>query len=129
MSPLVFPLSSLSLPEKARGSLGDSGNGVQFDLKLFTDGLKNFITREEQTQTSLFQTLQQPPSRYDLYEQNTEVWELMALVAWRLFYCSDIYIALYISKPVQFGSRFTTSIHVQALRLTYVYVINRHICK
>ena len=27
---------------------------------------------------------------------NTEVWELMALVAWRLFYCSDIYIVLYI---------------------------------
>ena len=60
---------------------------------------------------------------------NTEVWELMALVAWRLFYYSDIYIALYISKPVQLGSRFTTAIHVQALLLTYVYVINRHICK
>ena len=60
---------------------------------------------------------------------NTEVWELMALVAWRLFYCSDIYIALYISKPVLFGSCFKTSIHVQALRLTYVYVINHHICK
>ena len=60
---------------------------------------------------------------------NTEVWELMALIAWRLFYCSDIYIALYISKPVLFGSRFTNSIHVHVLRLTYVYVINRHICK
>ena len=53
----------------------------------------------------------------------------MALVAWRLFYCSDIYVALYISKPVQFGPHFTISIHVQALRLTYFYVINRHICK
>ena len=53
----------------------------------------------------------------------------MALVAWRLFYCSDIYIALCISGPVLFGSRFTNSIHVQALCLTYVYVINRHICK
>ena len=53
----------------------------------------------------------------------------MALVAWRLFYCSDIYIALYISKPVLLDSRFTTSIHGQALRLTYVYVINRPICK
>ena len=60
---------------------------------------------------------------------NTEVWELMALVAWRLFCCSDIYIALYLSKPVQFGSRFMTSIHVQALLLTYVYVTNLHICK
>ena len=53
----------------------------------------------------------------------------MALVAWRLFHCSDIYIALYMSKPVLFGSRFTNSIHVQALRLTSVYIINRHVCK
>ena len=68
----------------------------------------------------------------DVYDErtsllsNTEVWELMALVALRLLYCSDFYIGLYISKPVfffLFGSRFTS------LCLTYVYVINRYICK
>ena len=70
-APFIIPIIEDKLPGKVRGSLGDSGQGVQFDLKLFTDGLKNFITREEQTQTSLFQPPQHPPSRYDLYEQNT----------------------------------------------------------
>ena len=59
------------MPGKVRGLLGDSGQGVQFDLKLFMDGLKTVIIQEEQTQTSLFQTPQHPLSHYDLYEQNT----------------------------------------------------------
>ena len=59
-APFIILIIKDKLPGKVRGLLGDSGQGIQCDLTLFTDGLKNFITREEQTQTSLFQTPQHP---------------------------------------------------------------------
>ena len=56
------------LPGKVRGSIGDSGKGVEFDLKSFMDSFKDFISWEEQTQTSPCQTPQHPSPRYDSYE-------------------------------------------------------------
>ena len=69
--PFVIHIIEDKLPGKVRGSLGDSGQGVQFDLKLFTDGLKNFIALEEQTQTNLFHTPQHPLPRHITIYTNT----------------------------------------------------------
>ena len=44
----------------------------------------------------------------------------MTLVAWRLIYCSNIYIGLHISKPVFF---FLFGSHFMSLCLTYVYAL------
>jgi len=60
-APFIIPIIEDKLPGKVRGLLGDSVQGVQFDLKLFTDCLKNFTTREEQTQTGFFSNSAAPP--------------------------------------------------------------------
>ena len=67
-APFIIPIIEDKLPGKVRGSIGDSGKGVEFDLKSFTDSFKDLISREEQTQTSPFQTPQYPSPRYDSYE-------------------------------------------------------------
>ena len=70
-APFIIPIIEDKLPGKVRGSIGDAGQGTKFDLTLFTDSLKEFIIREEQTQSSPLQIPQHPPSRYDIYKQNT----------------------------------------------------------
>ena len=67
-APFIIPIIEDKLPGKVRGSIGDSGKGVEFDLKSFTDSFKDFISLEEQPQTSPFQTPQYPSPRYDSCE-------------------------------------------------------------
>ena len=67
-APFIIPIVEEKLPGKVRSSIGDSGQGVHFALKPFTNGLKAYITREEQTQIGIHPTSQQPPSRYDMYK-------------------------------------------------------------
>ena len=67
-APFIIPIIEDKLPGKVRSALGDSGQGVQFTLKPFTDSLKAFISREEQSLIGISQIPQQPPSRYDTYE-------------------------------------------------------------
>ena len=69
-SSFIIPIIEDKLPGKVRGSIRDSGKDVEFDLKSFTDSLKDFISREEQKQTSPFQTPQHPSPRYDSYESS-----------------------------------------------------------
>ena len=67
-APFIIPIVEEKLPGKVRSSIGDSGQGVHFALKPFTNGLKAYITREEQTQIGIHPTSQQPLSRYETYE-------------------------------------------------------------
>ena len=43
-APFIIPIIEDKLPGKIRGSIGGSGHGVQFDLKLSMDSLKDFIS-------------------------------------------------------------------------------------
>ena len=62
-APFIIPIVEEKLPGKVRSSIGDPGQGVYFALKPFTNGLKAYITNEEQTQIGIHPTSQQPPSR------------------------------------------------------------------
>ena len=43
-APFIIPTIEDKLPGKVRGSIRDSGKGVEFDLKSFTDSFKDFIS-------------------------------------------------------------------------------------
>eukprot|EP00794_Sanderia_malayensis_P018328 gene18328-biopygen12271 len=69
-APFIIPILEDKLPGKVRSAIGDSGQGVNFLLKQFTDSFRDYIAREEQTQSGFPQATLPPPSRYESYEHN-----------------------------------------------------------
>ena len=62
-APFIIPIIEDKLPAKVRSAIGDSSQGIHFVLKRIMDSPKDFIAREEQTQTGFSQTTQLPLSR------------------------------------------------------------------
>ena len=97
-APFIIPIIEVKLPGKVRSSIGDSGQGVHFALKLFTDSLKAYITRDEQTQIDIHPTSQQSPSRYDTYEhQFTST--LSTTVQTRCQLCKGAHVSSHCTLP------------------------------
>ena len=68
-APFIVPILEEKLQPKVRSSIGDCGEGKKFDLDLFTKNLKEFISREEQSQVNF----PQPAERSEYQTQNFHI--------------------------------------------------------
>ena len=97
-APIIVRILEGKLPGKVRSTIEDCGKGTKFSLTLFTDSLKEYIAREEQSHTVNLLNDAQPPSRYDTYVPHVTS-TLFTTVQTRCYLCKGTHASSQCTMP------------------------------